>query len=161
MVAKDRETRMIKSSVVPAKGTSHEFLARRIRAFISELGYDHVDILMKSDQEPAIVDLVREAARIRAPARTLTEESPVGSSASNGVVERGILAAEGQIRVLKDALEERTKCVLESEHPILAWFVEFAAVLVNRHEVGHDGKTPYERSQARNPSCLDWSSESS
>ena len=41
---------------------------------------------MKSDQEPAIVDLVREVARIRAPARTFTEESPVGSSASNGIV---------------------------------------------------------------------------
>ena len=50
----------------------------------------------------------------------LTEESPVGSSASNGVVERGILTAEGQIRVLKDALEKKIKCVLASDHPILA-----------------------------------------
>ena len=31
VVAKDCETRVIMSSVVPAKGTSHEFPARRIR----------------------------------------------------------------------------------------------------------------------------------
>ena len=147
--------------MVPAKGTSHEFPARRIRAFISELGHDHVEILTKSDQEPAIVDLVREVARIRAPARTLTEESPVGLSASNGVVERGTLTAEGQIRVHKDALEERIKCVPASDRPILARLVEFEAVLVNRYEVGHDSKLRTRAVEARNTSCLGWSSENS
>ena len=38
---------------------------------------------------------------------------------------------QGQIRVLKDAY-----------HNILAWVVEFAGTLVNRYDVGHDGKTP-------------------
>ena len=77
VVGKDHETRMIMGSVVPAKETNHEFPARRFRVFISELRYDHVDILMKPDQKLAIVDLVR-----------VTEESPVGSSASNEVVWR-------------------------------------------------------------------------
>ena len=140
VVGKDHETRMIMSSVVPAKETNHEFTARRFRVFISELRYDHVDILTKSDQKLAIVDLVR-----------VTEESPVGSSANNEVVERGILTAEGQIRVLKDSLEERIKCVLASDHPMLALLVQFAAapVLVNRYEVEHDGKTLYERSRSK------------
>ena len=53
------------SSVVPMRGTANEFPARRIRAFINELGCEHLEIIMKSDQEPAIVDLVREIARIR------------------------------------------------------------------------------------------------
>ena len=70
VVAKDRETRMVMASVVPLKGASHEFPARRIRAFVNELGCEHVDIIIKSDQEPAIIDLVREVARLRAPANT-------------------------------------------------------------------------------------------
>ena len=41
--------------------------------------------------------------------------------------------------------ETRIKNKITAEHPILSWLVEFAAVLVNRYEVGHDGKTPSER----------------
>ena len=41
LVAKDRDTRMVMSSVVPLKGASHEFPARRVRAFINELGFEH------------------------------------------------------------------------------------------------------------------------
>ena len=154
VVAKDRETRMVMASVVPLKGASHEFPARRIRAFVNELGCEHVDIIIKSDQEPAIIDLVREVARLRAPANTLKEESPVGASASNGVVERGIQTCEGQIRVLKDALEARIRDKVKSDHPVLTWLVEFAAVLVNRYEVGHDGKTPFERSRGKKSKML-------
>ena len=50
--------------------------------------------------------------------------------------------------MLKDSLEERIKCVLAGDHPMLAWLVAFAAVLVNRYEVEHDGKTPCERSRS-------------
>ena len=52
---------------------------------------------------------------------------------------------EGQIRVMKDALEWRLGEEIKSDDNILAWLVELAGVLVNRYEVGHDGKTPYER----------------
>lgn len=154
VVAKDRETRMIMCTVTPVKGGGHEFPARRIRAFINELGYEHADIAMKSDQEPAILDLVREVARIRIPAKTVMDQSPVGSSASNGAIERGVQTAEGQIRVLKDALQARIREEIKSDHPVLAWLVEFAAVLVNRYEVGHDGKTPYERSRGKRSKLL-------
>ena len=43
---------------------------------------------------------------------------------------------------------EHTKLILKSdqEPDIISWMIEFAVVLVNRFEVGHDGKTPSERS---------------
>ena len=69
----------------------------------------------------------------------------MGSSASNGVAERGVQTVEGQVRVLKDALEMRLETEIPSNHNILAWLVEFAGTVVNRYEVGRDGKTPYER----------------
>ena len=56
VIAKDRTTKMIMSSVVPTKGGKDEFPARRIVAFIKELGLEHVDLTLKGDQEPALRD---------------------------------------------------------------------------------------------------------
>ena len=61
------------------------------------------------------------------------------------MAERGVQTVEGQVRVLKDALEMRLETEILSNYNILAWLVEFAGTVVNRYEVGRDGKTPYER----------------
>ena len=154
IVGKEPESKYIVSSVVPMKGASHEFPARRLCAFLRGLGLEHQDVTLKSDQEAAIKDLLQEVAKQRIPANTFFEESPVGASASNGVIERGNQTVEGQIRVLKDALEARLGDKVPSDHNILCWLVEFAAVLVNRYEVGHDGKTPYERLRGKSSKLL-------
>ena len=145
VVAKDYDSKSVMASVVPVKGSSNEFPARRINAFVRELGLEGQDLVLRSDQEAALQDLLREVGKKRLPAKTFYEVSPVGSSASNGVAERGVQTVEGQIRVLKDALEHRLGAHVPSNHNILAWLVEFAATLINRYEVGRDGKTPYER----------------
>ena len=121
-------------AVVPVRGSSHEFPANRINAFIRELGLEAQDLVLRSDQEPALQDLLAEVGRRRVPA-----------SASNGVAERGVQTVEGQIRVLKDAFETRVWTPIPSNHSILAWLVEFARTVINRYEVGRDGKTPFER----------------
>ena len=36
----------------------------------------------------------------------------------------------------------------------MSWLVEFVAVLVNRYEVGHDGKTPWERLRGKQSRLL-------
>ena len=115
-------------------------------------------VVFKSDQEPALGDLLQEVVKRRGDARTFVEQSPVASSASNGVIERRNLSVEGQVRVLKDAFEARLGKKVPSDHAALAWLVEFAAVLVKRFEVGYDGKTPYERSGGSRRSC--WGSSS-
>ena len=139
IVAKHRDSKSVLASVVPVKGASNNFAARRICAFLRELGLEHADLVLRSDQEPAIVDLLNEVSRKRAPAKSFLEQSPVGESQSNGMIERN-LTIEGQIRVLKDAFETRIRNKITADHPVLSWLVEFAAVLVNRYEVGHDGK---------------------
>ena len=56
--------------------------------------------------------------------------------------------------MLKDAFEARLgKKVLTS-----AKLVEFAAVLINGYEVGHDSRTPYERLRGSRRCC--WGSSS-
>ena len=69
---------------MPIKGTGHEFAARRVGTFINDTGYEHLDITIKSDQEPAIKDVGSELAKFRAPARTVIEESPVPEGGGQG-----------------------------------------------------------------------------
>ena len=74
---------------------------------------------------------------------------PVKSSASNGVVERGIQSVQGQIRVLKDALEDRWKREISAVECIVPWIVEWSAHVLNRFEVGKDGRTAFERCKGK------------
>ena len=104
------------------------------------LGFEHTKIVLKSDQEPAVQDLVREIARMRSPAETLREESLVGSSASNEVVESGVQTVQGPVRVLKDVFEMGISTELDGSHNIISCIIEHASVLVNRHEVGTMGR---------------------
>ena len=48
--------------------------------------------MFKSDQEAALGDLLQEVVKRRSDARTFVEQSPVASSASNGVIELGNLS---------------------------------------------------------------------
>ena len=126
-------------------------------AFLREIGCLQCDIVAKSDQEPAIVSIVSEVGRIRAAeggGRYIVESSPVGSSGSNGVVERAIRSVEQQVRVMKDALEQRTGLKFTPRHPAMTWITEYASHLLNRFEVGHDGKTAYERCKGKKAKTL-------
>ena len=82
---------MVMAAVVPRK-TTGLFAAKRALAFLSEVGCLHGDLIVRSDQEPAIMSLVNEVGWLRGAAgagRFIVEASPVGSSGSNGRVERG------------------------------------------------------------------------
>ena len=151
LVAKERSTKMTMATVLPSK-SSGAFAARRTVAFMREIGCEFGDITMKSDNEEAIKALVSDVVRVRAaggPGRVNVETSKAYSSASNGMVERGIRSVQGMVRVLRSALEDRIGAKIDGEHGIWPWLVEHAAFLLNRGEVGHDGKTAYERCKAK------------
>ena len=152
LVAKERSTKMTMASVLPSK-SSGAFAARRVVAFMREIGCEFGDLTMKSDNEESIKALVTEVARVRAagggPGRLNVETSKTYSSASNGVVERGIRSVQGMVRVLRSALEEKLGVKVDGGHSVWPWLVEYAAFLLNRGEVGHDGKTAYERCKAK------------
>ena len=59
-------------------------------AYLSEISVESGDVTMKSDQEPAMLSVLRDTGKARAVdkgGRYVLEHSPVGSSASNGMVE--------------------------------------------------------------------------
>ena len=68
--------------------------------------------MAKSDQEPAVMPIVKEVARVRAlqgGGRFTIENSPVGYHASSGIVECAIQSVAAQTRVVLDALEAKWK----------------------------------------------------
>ena len=121
------------------------------------------DIVLKSDQENSILDVLNivasrksasskvepvdeeDLAPSQSQGRSIPESSPVGSSGSNGFIERGIQDVEGQARTIKLAFESHTGANVPSDHNIVPWIIEYDGALLNRYSVGQDGKTFYER----------------
>ena len=139
-------------AAVVHRKTTGLFAAKRALAFLSEVGCLDGDLIVRSDQEPAITSLVNEVGRLRGAAgggRFTVEASPVGSSGSNGRVERAIQSVQDQVRVMRVALQDRWKVDVSHRHAVFPWMLEYAAHLLNRYEVGRDGRTAYERLKAK------------
>ena len=59
LVARERKTRMTLTTAVPSKSTG-KFVVERVWAFMKELGIEGSDVIVKTDQEPAIKHLADE-----------------------------------------------------------------------------------------------------
>ena len=79
----ERYTKMKKAVVVPSKGSTGSYAARAVIELINECGDKDQDIVLKTDQEPAIKFLVDDICVNRTGARTIKEEPPKGSKGSN------------------------------------------------------------------------------
>ena len=64
--------------------------------FFEENGDGDAKVIIKTDQEPSIQYLIQDIIDTRKEGRTVIEESPVRSSGSNGVGERGVQEIEGE-----------------------------------------------------------------
>ena len=90
-------------------------------------------------------DLNKIIELLGADIEVVPEASPVGESESNCTTERAIRAIGGSVRTLKVATEQSCNVKIEPESPILLWLIEYASAVLNRHEIGRDGRTPYQR----------------
>ena len=78
LVVRERRTKMLLAAVVPKKGPDKR-TALRVTHFVEELGCAHLDVITKSDREPAIRALIREVSKMRAEVRggrTIPEAGP-------------------------------------------------------------------------------------
>jgi hypothetical protein len=141
LVCKDTGTRTLFGDVCPKKGAL-EYSVDMTLSNVRKLGYKRLSL--KTDQEPALIALATQVICQR-PDETLLEHSQVAESASNGVIEKGVQQLEEQVRVLKLGLQGRIGSHIPTTHPIIAWLVPHAADVLNKLEVGADGKTAYER----------------
>ena len=86
LVARERNSKAIFSTVVPRR-TTGEWTSRRLMAWTREIGIEFTDLVVRTDNEPALVSLVETWSSLRAVkggGKTVMEHSPVGSSKSNG-----------------------------------------------------------------------------
>ena len=154
LVVIERYTKMKKAVVAPSKGSTGRYATQMILELINECGDKGRDIILKTDQEPAIKFVVDDVCVNRTGARTVKEVSPKGSKGSNGIVERAVQAVETILRANKSSLDERLGVQVDVQHPVLTWLCEYVSFQMNRLEVASDGKTPYERVKGKRAEVL-------
>ena len=107
-------------------------------------------IIILSDQENSIKK-VASMVRNSRPEETVLLNTPVGSSASAGGIERCNYECKKQIRTLRSRFEEVYKQPLTLDHVVLPWLVRHGAWQITHYQVKSDGRTPYERLRAGKP----------
>ena len=95
------------------------------------IGMAQERVVIKSDQEAAIVELQLEVAKRRNYADygvgTGIENSKVGDSNSNGKIERAIRDVKNMIRTHRSALETSIKTKIKLSWKVMPWLVRHAA----------------------------------
>ena len=105
-------------------------------------------LTIMSDQENAVknlVDMIRDSRTHE----TAVINTPKGSSASAGGIERANYEVEKQIRTLRSRFEENYGESVGLDHKMLPFLVRHCACLITHYQVKSDGKTPYERLRGR------------
>ena len=148
LVGKERRSKSFIVHVVPFKGGDVEWVAGRIVKDLEMIGI-RGDMMVRTDQEPALKAVMEQVAGLRKDVKTILEMAPVGDSKGNGFAERAVQSIEEMVRVVKIAFEARTKELLKVDHKIFSWMVQHAADLLNKFVVGVDGRTAYHRVRGR------------
>ena len=149
LVMKDQRSRCVFPVPVPQKGVDpEEYSVRQVLKVLDYVGYS--EVALKCDQEPALAKVI-DSVKIHRGAGTQTnvENSAVGDSQGNGLVERANRSVEGQVRTMLSALEEKLGQKIKGDDSVFPWLILHAGTLLNRFSVGSDGKTPHERLRGR------------
>ena len=107
LVSEDLATGGIRAHLVSAKGNGDPWIAGKIKDVIEDFGYGGALVRIKSDQEPAIVDIQRAVIAKRGNVFTILVNSPVGDSQSNGRVENAIKKVRNMVKTILSSLESR------------------------------------------------------
>ena len=140
LVMKDRDTKMVFADVVEIKGRGLEGTVENVVRNIAWLG--HKKVILCTDQEPAILDLINGIIEVRQEP-TIPQNSQVGESQANGLVERAVRSVKDQVRTLRLALQKRLGCCIPAGHPIMTWMVKHAGELISKYQLNRDGQTAY------------------
>ena len=142
LALKDRLSKLLCGHVVPNKGASVEWVISQALRDLQKMGHSN-SVILRSDGEPALVDLLNQIAERRA-GTTVVEHSDLDSKA-NGFIERGIQSLEELARLYKIDLERRIGTKIGVHSNVFAWLVEHATDMYNKKLIAANGKTAYER----------------
>ena len=142
LIVKDRDTKTIHGHIVNEKGVGDGWILSKLMEDIDNLGY--TELILKGGGEPALVQVMNEVKRQR-PHKTILEHPPAYDPMSDGAVEKAVDQFMCQFRAIKTGLERRIGQRVETHEPVLTWIAEHAAMMLNRYQVGRDGRTAYRR----------------
>ena len=150
LVMQESECRSVWAYVLESKGASEYRAVSQICEDLETIGLKSDRIVIKSDQEGAIVAKPKEILRHRETEfGTGIDNSSVGDSDSNGTIERAIQDVEGQTRTLRAALEERVQERVDLDNPVVPWMVRHAAYLITRCRIRPNGRTSFQVMKGR------------
>ena len=111
------------------------------------LGYSK--LILKSDNEPAIVKLLSEALcelkidGVASAPILMEEHSPEYGPQANGSAEIGVKLLIGHFRTFWFKLESEIKFRVPVRHPLVSWMVRHAAGIITWCAKGHAGRSAY------------------
>ena len=82
LVGREQNSGMTMSTVVSMKNSSGRFTVDKVLDLMEECGSKSGDVIVKTDQEPAITYLIKDLVEVRGDnkgSRTIIEESPIRS----------------------------------------------------------------------------------
>ena len=132
--------------MVPRKGIGGGYAVNQYLRDIKTFGYHH-KILIRSDGEPEVLDLLNRISELR-PSETVLENSPVGHNRANGRAERAVQSIEKQTRILKLSVGVHLGD-FSVQHACFPWLVMHAADCLTTSHPGVDGSSAYEKIKGR------------
>ena len=151
LIVKDSLSRAVFAHAVPRKGIDEKrYAVDMVVDDVLWLGY--AKVILKSDNEPSIVRLLKEALaglKVAGLEQAGEEHSPPFDSQANGSVEAAVKLVKCRLRTLKLCLERRIGKKIPPRHPIMAWLAPHAAAILRYRSRGDDGKTPHEKIRLR------------
>ncbi len=146
LVAIDTTSGSVFAHVVQKKGVEDDrYSVDKLADDVAWLGYS--EIIMKSDNEPAIVQLLKEvlkSLKVSSLDKAMEEHPAPYDSKGNGAAENAVKQVQGLLRTHKSALEWHISKSIPREHPVIAWMVEYVAFLLTTRRVKTNGLTPYQ-----------------
>ena len=124
----DMQTGMAMAAMIIDKHNQFSYAKTCLQAFLLECGRS--EGILQSDSEEYLIALVRATAK--ACGNMAVRFSPAYSSQSNGNVERYHRTLTGQIRTLRELVQQNYNIQIPTDHPLMAWAVRHSAYLINR-----------------------------
>ena len=131
------------------------WIAGKIKDDIEEFGYGSAPVRIKSDHEPAIIDVRRAVIPKRSNAPNIPVNSPVGDPQSNGRVENAIKKVRNMVKTIISTLESKWG-IRVTRDQFIPWMFEWAADLMTRcahGDLGKDGSSVDSRINIKQKHC--------
>lgn len=152
-IARCHKSRVIFAHVVPCTGADEQGIVADMVVYdIDWLG--QTPTTLNADNGPPAQALARQALELAkvegVELEHATHEGPPASgSQANGGTEVGVRVTRGMLRTLKLRLGQRLDKHIPVDHPVVAWLLEHACMLLTAAVRGDDGATAWMRIRGR------------